>query len=124
MVFDHWQPATRFTVDVRERTSGVVTVGISGDLDRETHAEAEQVITELLRTERPRCVALDMSQVTFIGSDGVSMLLTCRQAAEQVDSRLEITGAHDQVRRVLTMVALDELLNLPADGRRSPAPRR
>ena len=70
MVFDQRHAATQLTVEVRDRTPDVVTVGISGELDRETCATAERVITELLRTERPRCVALDMSEVTFMGADG------------------------------------------------------
>ena len=116
MVFDQRHAATQLTVEVRDRTPDVVTVGISGELDRETCATAERVITELLRTERPRCVALDMSEVTFMGADGIHVLLICRQSAEQLNCRLGISRAHERVRRVLTMVCLDDVLTLATDG--------
>ena len=59
---------------------------------------------------------LDLSQVTFIGSYGIRVLLTCHQTAEHLDCTLGISHAHERVRRVLTMTNLDDVLVLPADG--------
>lgn len=116
MVSHQTHAVAAFAVEVRHRTPGVVTVGMSGEFDQDTGAAAERMIMDLLRAERPARLALDLSQVTFIGSYGIRVLLTCHQTAEQLGCMLGISQAHERVRRVLTMTDLDDVLILPADG--------
>ena len=116
MSFDYGHLNTGLSVRVTQQASDAVTVTVAGELDRQTSPEVERVIVELLRTRSPGRVALDMAELTFIGSDGLNALLTCRQHAEQANVTLEIDRAHRHVRQALAATDLVDVL-MPTGGR-------
>ncbi|MEV6492670.1 STAS domain-containing protein [Actinoplanes sp. NPDC051633] len=116
MVFDHQYVAAALVVEVADHAGDTATATVAGEIDRDNYAQLEHALTDLLRVHRPRRVALDMAQVTFMGSEGIRVLLACRRQAEQVNSRIDIVRAHHRVREVLTLMNLERVLNLSADG--------
>ena len=60
-------------------------------------------------------VTLDMSEVTFIDSTGLSMLLKVSQYLEGMGSRLALTNPSAPVMRLLTMVGLTEYFPIIED---------
>lgn len=115
MIFDHEYVVTPLIVEVTTHTSETATVAVAGEIDRDNCAQVQRVFTDLLSTYRLRRVALDLAQVTFMGSDGIGVLLTCCRQAEQANAGFAIIRAHQRVCEVLTLTNLQHVLNMPPD---------
>ncbi|WP_454196603.1 STAS domain-containing protein [Nocardia sp. Marseille-Q1738] len=111
-------------LDVQVREHGEVDVVIvQGEVDM---ASAPQLQAALKEAQRGgKSLVVDMSEVGFLGSAGLSVLLV---ASEAQQARLRVV-ASDAVRRPIELTALDELLSvfpsldaaLAADESRTPS---
>ena len=94
--------------------SGVLVV--QGELDAATAPALDEVLE---RAESS--VSLDLDTVTFIDSTGVSVLVRHHQRLVASGSRVSIVHASANVRRLLELTGLTELL-AERDERTSPGP--
>lgn len=82
---------------------------VTGDVNNETSPELRQVMDNLW-SQAVRTVALDLSNVTYLSSSGISLLLETRLRAMRQQGRLSISQASAEVREVLATCRLDGLL--------------
>ena len=104
--------------ETAEETDGVRVV-LRGELDISSAADVE---THLLDLERaaPGRMFLDLRNVSFIDSTGLSMLINADGRARKAGRRLTIISGEGVPRRILRTVGLEErldvLVDLPATG--------
>jgi anti-anti-sigma factor len=102
------QPATAITVDVEHIGDGaVITVG--GELDFGSAAALRTPLLELAREGR-NPVVVDLADLAFIDSSGLSLLVQAKQRLEAGGHRFELRNAPPAVRRVLEIAGLSALL--------------
>lgn len=93
-----------------------VVVQAGGDLDILT---APRLSTQLDLAEAivvpPAPVILDLTQLKFLGSAGLSVLLTHHKRCAELGSRLEIVPGGRAVTRPLEMTGLDKVLAVTPD---------
>lgn len=93
-----------------------VVVQAGGDLDILT---APRLSTQLDLAEAivvpPAPVILDLTQLNFLGSAGLSVLLTHHKRCAELGSRLEIVPGGRAVTRPLEMTGLDKVLAVTPD---------
>lgn len=81
----------------------------------ELPSTVEQTLQELLYSgrlgEEPRII-LDLSQLTFLGSLGVSFLLTLRRMIKDNQGQLAITGLSASCNGVLQATRVDRVLDI------------
>ena len=102
-----------FKLDVeRHQAESKAVVTLTGCIDVGT---AEQVKTKLraLSEEGHAVIELDLSEVTYLDSTGLSTLLRSWTEMKRQGRSLIITEASSRVRRVLSAVRLDFLLGEP-----------
>jgi anti-anti-sigma factor len=101
------------TVAVRP---GVVLVEFTGDLDRDTAAEALDHLVTATAGET-RHLILDLSQVVFMGSDGISLLIAAHRGCHGVRGALHVIGIAEnrQVLRPLQLMNLVGELDIAED---------
>jgi len=85
-------------------------VELAGELDLETVAPASQVLWTAM--EQSCHLLVDMSQVTFIGSTGLSLLLRARAELVARSGSLRVRNPSPPVLRLLQLTDLAELLLL------------
>jgi anti-sigma B factor antagonist len=97
------------TLKIRvERYGDCAALKLSGELDYASVGELRRVLLE--ETSSPgHNVEMDMADVTFIDSMGLSLLLQAKYQVEANGGTMSLTLITDRVRRVL------ELANLDAD---------
>jgi anti-sigma B factor antagonist len=88
-------------------------VKVSGELDLLTAPQLHAAL-EPLQAERAD-IELDMSELEFIDSTGVHLVLQTYQASRRDGWELTLTGAGEKVRRAFELVGL--LDRLPFRGR-------
>ena len=79
-------------------------LALSGELDAASAPELEQHLNEAL-AEPHAHVTLDLSELEFVDSAGVSVLIKAKQDAESNGRTLVLGRATEQVQRVFALVS-------------------
>lgn len=98
-----------------------VLITVRGDLDAATAGDLAALVADRLWAT-PQRLALDLSEVDFLGVAGVRVLLHAALQAEHNGTDLRvITGKNPMVRRALQVTEADRRLSL-STRREEPAP--
>ena len=77
-------------------TDAATVVVIRFDIDSKTAPELQERILPLITAERP--IILDMSQVAYMSSAGLRVLLTTYRRATSSNARLVLSGLSEELR--------------------------
>lgn len=83
------------------------SITVSGELDIATVPYLRTVIDPAVRRGPVPSVILDISDLTFMDSTGLGLILACHQAAEERGGRLVIVNPARQVHRLLAATKVD-----------------
>jgi anti-anti-sigma factor len=98
------------TIDTEDR-SGVKVVRITGDLDGTDSGPLTTVLSDFVE-ERGSRIVLDLTNVKFINSTGLSVLVTLTAQANAHQSRLVLAGLSPFVAGVLETTRLDRFFDV------------
>lgn len=87
--------------------AGVLTLRFSGELDHHAAGEAMHAIAERIDTLLPRRCVLDLSELSFMDSAGIALILRTEKKMRELDGSLRITGAPPQPKRILQAARMD-----------------
>jgi anti-sigma B factor antagonist len=93
------------SVSVR-RSPAEAVVTLAGEIDMSTVQRLAKVVDEMLATEPPPRVILDMTGVTFCDSQGLGTLVVLSRKATMAQSYLLLTNVGDFLMRVLDITGL------------------
>ena len=80
-----------------------IVVRFSGSLDFSSAPAAEKVLTPLVATS-PKVVVLDLGELRYLDSTGISLLLQARRAVEGKGGSVFVTNMQPQIRKVFDVV--------------------
>jgi anti-anti-sigma factor len=69
-------------------------------------------IMKVLEEQEVKLCSFDLSQLEFIDSAGLGMLLIARDLLIQKNARLSLQGAHTQVKKMLDLGRLDSFFTI------------
>ena len=98
-----------FEIEVSSAEGDVPVVALRGELDFDEAPTFGRVLEELL-AEGERKVVVDLSDLTFIDSSGISVLVGAARAAAAVQGTLVVAAPSPHVQRVFDIVNLSELV--------------
>ena len=102
-------PATlELTVSEHE---GETVVRAAGELDVNTAPELREQLTRLIG-EDPRRIVVDLSEVSFVDSTALSVLVSALKRLRQADGDLELAAPNPSVRRVFEITGLTRLFTI------------
>lgn len=87
---------------------------IQGELDLVSEAEALKELTTALE-RRPGRLIIDLSELEFIDSTGLRVLLTVRNQAAESGTRLLLASPDQPVRRVFEIASVTQLFEYVND---------
>lgn len=93
--------------DVEDR----IIVSVRGDVDLGTVDALSQALEQATRGGDP--VIIDMTDVTFLDSTGVRVLVEAYRSAQRSGGALYVRGARHWVARVLEVTGVARLLTMP-----------
>lgn len=96
------------SLDVR-RDKDQLAVGLHGRFDFAVYPEFRRLFAELDRT---RTVTIDMSDVDYMDSAALGMLLLLEQRVPRGGSRIRLLGAQGQPRDVLEIAAFSQYFDI------------
>lgn len=101
-------PAQGLNIDVRRGQGGVVEIRVSGELDMVGAPVLRGRLTEELAN--CRALVLDLADVEFLGTAGLSILLEADTLAQRRDIRWGIVATRHAVTHPLRAVGLGDVL--------------
>jgi anti-sigma B factor antagonist len=102
------------TLTIDELGPETVCMALKGELDLE-HAYTFDEELKALEARRPSCVVIDLRELWFLDSTGLSRLLAARRRARRARRRLILVRGTAAVQRLLAMTVMDETFEIVSD---------
>ncbi len=92
----------------------LVSFGVSGRVDALTSPQLEKELMSALAQQGKFCI-LDLTQVDYMSSAGLRVLLICKKTAAGNKGSFALCGLQESVRKILEMVGYLPLLEIYPD---------
>jgi len=87
---------------------------LQGEIDLHESPRVREGVRSLL-VESPPCVFIDLSQVTYIDSSGLAVLIEAMQRVNSYGGKLALFGIHDAVQDIMHIARLDQVFRIFSD---------
>ena len=104
-----WRGTMRISTSLVD--TDIVLIEIEGDVDAYSARALDKALNHLLALGHRRLV-LDASQMDFISSPGLRVILFAHREVSEHGGEVRAYGLTGQVRRIFEIAGLDELLQL------------
>ena len=88
------------------------TVHVQGDLDMAGAETLLEAIRALAHASSDHAIALDLTELTFVDSTGISVFVRAHQELERGGKQLVIESVPDRVERTLELAGVTAYLNV------------
>jgi len=92
--------------------SGRLTVALTGEIDHHCAKGYIQAISAKIEAYTPEVCILDFSEVTFMDSSGIAVVINALRAMKQIDGELNLIGIGNQPMRVFRASGIDQLVQI------------
>jgi anti-sigma B factor antagonist len=99
-----------FAVEVRTEDRATV-LAVRGELDLASSTALEQAL-EQAQTAQPELVVLDLTELEFMDSTGLSVLVKANQRAHDAGKRFALVKGSPQVQRLLTLTGVTDRITV------------
>ncbi|GAA2410756.1 STAS domain-containing protein [Streptomyces glaucosporus] len=96
------------TVTSRTHSAGPHVLTVAGELDHHTAPRLHSALDESPLTPGTSII-LDLSGLTYCDSTGITVLITAHHRAQATGGGLALAGLDDDIKRVFTIVGLDQI---------------
>jgi len=93
------------------RTNEMAVIAVHGDIDLYTAPQLWETI-DAATAEIPRQLVVDLTEVDFLDSSGLSVLVRAHKRLRPVDGTVVVRGASDQVSMALEVTKLNTVLSV------------
>jgi anti-sigma B factor antagonist len=101
---------SHFRVEVRNADDSTV-ISVSGELDLASSPALEEELERVAQSDA-QLVVVDLRNLEFMDSTGLSVLVRAHQRAEENGRRLGLVNGSQQVQRLLTLTGVADRLTL------------
>lgn len=93
-------------------TGEVVTAYLSGELDHHTAKSMRETIDSAVELNMPSLLILDFSNINFMDSSGIGLVMGRYRNLIKSGAELHITGAPPQIYKMLRLAGIERLAKL------------
>ena len=91
---------------------GVLTVALTGEIDHHCAKAYIEKIAAKIEAYTPEECVLDFSEVTFIDSSGIAVVINSMRRMAQIEGVLSMCGLAEQPMRVFHASGIDKLVQI------------
>jgi anti-sigma B factor antagonist len=102
-----------FSITTRRRSGGVVEIVPHGEIDLETAPELRGAVDAVFAADQPSLITVDLSDVTFVDSVGISALVGSYHTAKVRGAHLIVTEPSEFVYKQLYISGVVGLFGAP-----------
>ena len=97
-------------------TGEVLTAYLSGEIDHHTAREMRETVDRAIELNLPTLVVLDFSGIGFMDSSGIGFIMGRYRNLTRIGAALHISNAPPQIRKMMKLAGMDQLVSLPISG--------
>lgn len=91
---------------------GRLTVALTGEIDHHCAKHYIKAIAAKIESYTPDVCILDFSDVSFVDSSGIAVVINAMRAMNQIEGKLLLTGILPQPMRVFQASGIDKLVEI------------
>lgn len=95
-----------------ETVGQVVTARISGELDHHNARQMRETIDGAIELNMPTLLIIDFSEVSFMDSSGVGLVMGRYRELARTGAELSLTGMSDSVYKMMKLAGIEKLASL------------
>lgn len=92
--------------------NGQLTVALTGEIDHHCAKQYILAIAAKIEAYTPEICILDFSEVTFVDSSGIAVVINALRSMTQIEGKLLLTGIASQPMRVFRASGIDKLVEI------------
>ena len=92
--------------------NGRLTVALTGEIDHHCAKKYIQSIAGKIEAYTPDICILDFSEVSFVDSSGIAVVINALRNMTQIEGKLLLSGINDQPMRVFRASGIDKLVEM------------
>ena len=92
--------------------NGRLTVALTGEIDHHRAKDYIRAIAAKIEAYSPDECVLDFSDVSFMDSSGIAVVINALRGMTQIEGKLVITGISPQPMRVFRASGIDKLVEI------------
>lgn len=92
--------------------NGKLTVALTGEIDHHCAKGYIQAIAGKIEAYTPDVCVLDFSEVSFVDSSGIAVVINALRSMTQIEGRLVLAGIGNQPMRVFRASGIDKLVEI------------
>jgi anti-anti-sigma factor len=96
-----------FGLIIEDLDADAVRIALHGELDL-AHAYTFDAELQQVEARRPRCICIDLRELSFLDSCGLARLLAARRRARRLGHRLVLVRGSATIQRLFALAAIDE----------------
>jgi len=91
---------------------GVLCVKPSGDIDHHTAKDMREAIDGLIIKNNPRELALDLSDIDFMDSSGLGLVLGRYKKQSDIGGRFKIINPGKRIMQILQLAGVEKIIRI------------
>ena len=92
--------------------NGRLTVALTGEIDHHCAKHYIKAISAKIESYTPDVCILDFSEVSFVDSSGIAVVINALRGMTQIEGKLLLTGISPQPMRVFRASGIDKLVEI------------
>jgi len=95
-----------------ENEENVLTAHISGEIDQHSALSIRSEIDLEAKKLHPETIKLDFSEVTFMDSSGIGLVMGRYKLAKAYGGKVSVVGASAHIKKVMKLAGLERLASI------------
>ena len=91
--------------------TGIIVISLSGRLDAAASPTVKEALQELIDEDQPKLI-MDLQQVPFIDSSGLSSLVSALRTVREKGGDIVLSGVQSQARTIFHLTMLDRVFSI------------
>lgn len=97
------------------KEKNTVIFALGGEIDHYEAAKIRYELDEMLMDERPQKLTFDFTNVKFMDSSGIGLVLGRHRIVSAFGGSVEIVGASKNIEKLFRMSGVDKIINMKKD---------
>lgn len=91
---------------------GIITATVACEIDHHTAKGVREKIDKNLFCSKPSLLVLDFSEVRFMDSSGIGLIIGRAEVAREVGARVKVTGLSPTLMKIVRLSGIDRIENI------------
>lgn len=95
-----------------ETNGTILRIILTGKFDFSVHDDFRQIISQALANETAKEIQVNMAELVFMDSSGISLLLLLNEKASLQGKTVVLTNCRDQIKEIFSIGGFDNILTI------------